>query len=500
MKNKKLYSKLLMAVLLSVISGLLFIVALPPGKLWPLVFVVLVPSIVAQYCILPKKYSSIAPAVHTGTWLGIYFYRMFAGMGTYMTYLPFILFALVYFLERGTREFHEKSNFKMFVLRESFSWVGVDFLRSFVPFMGTWGFVGYALYQQVNLIAPVSVFGVLGASLLVMAVNYLIGHFAIVLYKKYQTDEGKTDKNLMTPGLKNSLIATSVVVGVWFVSVLVVRTVHNAQKDSVDTVGVAAISVQERNDEGGYYSDEEIREDIEETLIENSYRASERGAKIIVWPEGALNYDPREEKSERFKALAAETESYIVIGYMVGKDDGTWRNEAVILSPEGEFSESYGKEHPVVFGGEVNTGLGRYPVVDTPYGKLGVIICYDQDFTDSTRFAVQNGAQIIAVPSLDWPAIAHSHYAHTVFRAAENKVSLIKADGGYDSVLVNPDGEVIESLISEEPKTGIVYDKIEVRESGTLNTVLGDWIGWLGVVSFVVFAVIEKKNEKKNNK
>ena len=53
------------------------------------------------------------------------------------------------------------------------------------------------------------------------------------------------------------------------------------------------------------------------------------------------------------------------------------------------------------------------------------------------------GAHLIAVPSNDWSAITYKHYPHVVFRAVENRVAMIKADGSYDSAIIDPYGRIV---------------------------------------------------------
>jgi len=71
----------LIAVLLSALSGLLLFLAFPPYDLWPLMWVAFIPMIVAQYRIIPRKISSLTPAITVGGWLGGYLYPIFAGSG-----------------------------------------------------------------------------------------------------------------------------------------------------------------------------------------------------------------------------------------------------------------------------------------------------------------------------------------------------------------------------------------------------------------------------------
>ncbi len=65
--------------------------------------------------------------------------------------------------------------------------------------------------------------------------------------------------------------------------------------------------------------------------------AAGQGARLMVWPELGLGFDPQLEHAAALKALAAETGAYIVIGYGVNDDPRGWRNEAVMLTPDGEL-------------------------------------------------------------------------------------------------------------------------------------------------------------------
>jgi apolipoprotein N-acyltransferase len=202
------------------------------------------------------------------------------------------------------------------------------------------------------------------------------------------------------------------------------------------------------------------------------------------------------------RGLAAETDAHLAVGYVVEIDTHTFRNEATVINPQGDFLGVFGKDHPVAFGGETSPTRGTYPVYDTPLGKVGTIICYDQDYTDTTRKLARQGVQLVAVPSNDWSTIADKHFAHTVFRAVENRVAMVKADGGYDSAIIDPYGQIIE--LASFPQGGeatLVADVQLGHGRGTLYTLLGDWIGWIGLAGFIFFSFgsgwLEKRALKK---
>jgi apolipoprotein N-acyltransferase len=183
----------------------------------------------------------------------------------------------------------------------------------------------------------------------------------------------------------------------------------------------------------------------------------------------AIDWDPQVERTSELRELASESGAYLAIAYFVRTSEHSLRNEATVISPQDEFLEIYGKDHPVRFNGELDTSLGIYPVYDTPLGRLATIICYDMDFTDTSRKMAQAGAQVIAAPSLDAPAIATRHYAHLVFQAIENRVSLIKSDSsGSDSAIIDLYRRILEKAVTPTGGEAVLVS-ICIQESSTRN-------------------------------
>ena len=205
----------------------------------------------------------------------------------------------------------------------------------------------------------------------------------------------------------------------------------------------------------------------------------------------------------KFRQLAAESNAYLTLGYFVKVNEQVWRNETTVLSPDGHFLGVYGKDHPVTFAGESSPTRGTYPVYDTPLGKIGTIICYDLDFTDTARKIARNGAQLILVPSHDWPAIAEKHYTHLVFRAIENRVAMVKADNsGNDSVIIDSYGRVIAAAITPGgDRTGrVVIGDVPLGTGDSPAVRLGDWMGWIalaGMAFFIVYDSVTKISPKR---
>ena len=424
--------------------------------------------------------AAIWPRVRSGTWrflLG-YFGPMFANTVWFMEWLPLIVAIIAAILSSGDRAFHERTLYRWFVLEGAIVWVGIDAIRGFAPVVGTGGFVAYALYSQPWLIQPVGVFSIYGLSLLVILINYAVALGVIaVIDRRAKFGSGDPAATRVKGKLSGAwLVGVAVILVLW--SVLGVSLLDQA-KVAGSSVRVAAI-------QPGALPDQEIRTSM---LFEQTRQAASQGVQIVVWPEGALSYDPQVSHTDDLRALARETAVYLVLGYGFRTPAGL-RNEAIILTPEGEFLEPYGKDHPVVWLGETSVTGGSYPTHETPIGTVGTIICYDLNFTDTARKMVGNGAQLIAVPSNDWSALASKQYSNLALRAVENRVTLIKADTQYDSAIIDPTGRIVSSGVSTSPLQNILIADVPLGSADAPLIQLGDWMGWLCIAGIGAFMVL----------
>jgi len=173
--TRKLWLRIAIGLILSVVSAILLTLSFPPYDLWPLIWIGFVPMLVAQFRVMPRKFSSLASAIAIGGWLGFYITPIFAGSGLYMTWLPLIIGLIILFADSGLRAFHERTRYRWFAWQGALNWVGIEMIRGFIPILGTWGFVANTLYRQPWLIQPVSIFSIFGLGLLIMFVNYGLG-------------------------------------------------------------------------------------------------------------------------------------------------------------------------------------------------------------------------------------------------------------------------------------------------------------------------------------
>lgn len=474
---------------LAVSSAALLTLAFPPYNLGLLIWVGFIPMLAAQYRVLPKTISSLASAVAIGGWLGVLLVPMFGGKSFFMVTLPLLVGALVLAVDKNKRAFHEHTGYRWFALEGVLGWVGLEMLRSFVPAFGTWVFVGYPLWSQPWLLQPLSVFGIYGLDLLIMLANYVL---ALAVFALFDRVTKPNPLGSPFPARKGGwgvrLSAWLAVLGVLLAGWIGLSLALYANAPSAgSTVRVAAI--QPNLPRAAHRDTQTPPGQRLATLAAQTRAAAAQGAQIVVWPEMVLGFDPQVVYTQELKALATETRTYLVIGYVLDNEKG-FRNEATVLSPAGQFLGVYGKSHPFIAAGEPGgISAGTYPVYDTPLGRLATMICFDASFTDVAHTLGGQGVQLIANPSLLGPPIAELPHTQIIFRAIENRTAIVMADVAYNSAIVDPYGRILELTITPQGALATLVANLPLGSSNTLYSKLGDWLGWLSLAGLVFFTV-----------
>jgi apolipoprotein N-acyltransferase len=471
---------------LAVSSGVLAYLAGPPLEWWPLIFVAFVPMVWAQHRLAPLRLAPVVPAVAISTFLitqitpGL----IQGNVAWYYHSFPLFVAGFIILLSWPGRDFHARTGYRWLSVSFPLAWVAVDAVRVFSgheTLGGTWGMSIYALYGQPWLLQPLSITGIFGLQLLVLMQNFGLAHLLIAW-----TDRGRQGTFEYAPAAWSGAVVSVAVIGA--LSVLWVGTSLLQYQHAPSSTGNLRVATVQANSTAN--AGVELQR-----LIEGTREAGARGAQITVWREGALDFDPQRERADEFRALAAETGSYIAIGYSFTEQDGLRRNEAVVVAPDGNFFGPYGKDHPGRFAGDHSDTGGDYKVYSTTLGRIATIICYDLDFTDTAREMVRRGAEFIAVPSHDPPALARTHYTHLVFRAIENRVPMAKADAMADSAIIDAYGHIVDLIVhpfsarqarevSEAMSLPIevLVANVDRRDQMTLYTRIGDWAGWLAIL------------------
>lgn len=146
-------------------------------------------------------------------------------------------------------------------------------------------------------------------------------------------------------------------------------------------------------------------------------QAAGRGVQVVVLPEltssGYVFADEAEARAlaepaggqtaARWAGLAAAHQIVIVGGFSELGEDGRLYNSAMIVDPGG-VRAVYRKAHLWDAESDFFTpGDGPPPVVDTRFGRIAVMICYDVEFPEWVRLPALAGAELLALPT-NWPA------------------------------------------------------------------------------------------------
>jgi N-carbamoylputrescine amidase len=235
------------------------------------------------------------------------------------------------------------------------------------------------------------------------------------------------------------------------------------------------------------------------TAMSGIREAAGRGAQIVCLEElFRSQYFCREENHDRFDLaepipgpstealgkLAAELRVVVVASLFERRAAGLYHNTAAVIDADGTLLGTYRKMHipddPLYYEKFYFTpGDLGVPSFDTRYGRIAVLVCWDQWYPEAARLASLRGANILFYPTaigwhpsekrefgaaqLDaWRTIQRSHaIANGVFVAAVNRVGF---EGPPDcdiefwgsSFVADPFGQVVAEAATDSEETLLV--------------------------------------------
>lgn len=169
------------------------------------------------------------------------------------------------------------------------------------------------------------------------------------------------------------------------------------------------------------------------------------------------------ETLQKMTLLAKELKIYLIAPIFAREADGACYNKAFLISDEGEIVGSYSKTHLIAAEkGKFKAG-NQYPVFDTKYGRIGILICNDLCFVETARMLGIQGAEVIFVPAAWryfedsahwWEQMLCGHALNNqFFVAAANRIGPAE---GYsfagETMVVGPNGFVYKKLLFPEER------------------------------------------------
>ena len=215
------------------------------------------------------------------------------------------------------------------------------------------------------------------------------------------------------------------------------------------------------------------RDSDEQTRIN---RAAQAAPRVVVFPESPMyfSYARDAEWRETVSRFAREERASVLFNSMEPAPAGGVYNSAVLVNEEGRLVAQYDKIRLLPFGeyvplprwlggGLVSAIVGDFtPGTDyvlLPFGeaRAGVFICIESAYPSLARKFTDAGADVLVNISNDGylgrTPVLRQHLANSVFRAVENRRTILRVTNTGISARITPRGEVLDATASFEAAT-----------------------------------------------
>ncbi|WP_299007255.1 carbon-nitrogen hydrolase family protein [uncultured Shewanella sp.] len=221
--------------------------------------------------------------------------------------------------------------------------------------------------------------------------------------------------------------------------------------------------------------------------------------QLVVLPEACLLFGGLESEQKKIAKAADESplvaalanmakqyQVYLIAGTIpILAHDGRMYSRSYLFNDRGQALGNYDKLH--LFDVEVSDGTKTYresdtffpgnkiSVVETPFGKIGLAICYDLRFPELFRAMRLAGAELIALPSAFTKVTGEAHWQTLVqARAIETQCFMLAAnqwgacDGGREtwgqSMIVDPWGRILAQKEADCGWVQATLDKSQLND------------------------------------
>lgn len=380
-------------------------------------------------------------------------------------------------------------------------WTAYEYLRT-KGFLGySYGVIGYSQYMITPLVRLSSLTGVWGVSFLVVLPSSYIG---------FLLNRGQISLRKFLFSYRKQAAVYMIILA----AVFLWGTVSAVDLSSSRNWKVAMIQQNIDPWQGGVKTYEESLK----RLIRQSDKALAEKPDIVVWSETsfvpAIEWHTKYRTDKDTYRIVKKLKNYLAsqeTPFVVGNDDGQLVSDengnsvridynAALLFEKGVLKKRYRKTHLVPFTEhfpykkqlpwmyslleKFDTHFWEkgteYTVFENKGVKFSTPICFEDTFGYLSRKFINSGAEVIVNMTNDsWSgseAAEVQHMMHAVFRAAENRRSVIRSTNGGITCVINPNGKITERI---EPfkEAYLVADVPVYTDSVTVYTRYGDWFG-----------------------
>ena len=522
-----LLKKTLISLSLSIVSGFLLYLSFPPREISFFAWIALVPLLFA-ICTVSYIQSFFIAFIS-----GMVFWAFHVQWLNVVPNLPLIAFIVIIFycafffglFGISYTLLTERTKWPV-MLRAPVLWVAIEYTRSHLSFMSLpWAFLGHSQYNFIPIIQIASFTSVYGVSFLIVVVNVAIsegilrvlGHaepgsafkkpMGYKILKRFQDDKGM----LFIQSKRTSLFRSIPLIAGVFITVLIVYLwgAYQVKTLGSNTEGLLTASLIQGNIPQDVKWDSNFRKMIVQRYHSMTLQASLQNPDLIIWPESSTpGYLMQDYLTHRtVMDVLHETGIPLLLGSSsrakIGRGERSIfksLNSAFLLDGKGSVLSSYNKIKLLPFG-EYLPLKGKFPwphclvpssgnfipgrnhvVFRLPQGNFGVVICWENLFPEVFRTFVERGGQfMVNLTNEAWvgkSAASHQIIAMSVFRAVENRVSLLRCANTGVTCLIDPLGRLEKKVMDEKGNdimvTGILTTSVPKPKGPTFYTKYGD--------------------------
>lgn len=420
-------------------------------------------------------------------------------------FLPFILglpMGFIFFLDKLL---YSKNKGFTATLIFPLLYTSFDFLLNLFNPFGTLGILGYSQFDFLAFSQLASITGMWGLTFMITWLGSVI----------YWVLENYSLKEKIKQGV---IIYSSILI-----LILVYGIIRLNMPLNNSTVKIAGIHCQDKRVEGEKLNEllekrdtinfKTLSNTIINRLIQETIKQSNAGAKIVVWSEISSKILKRDEDSliYVFKNLVRQQEIYLVATpYIIATNSSLSfsqndteksvtankksENKALLFSPNGDLVLTHYK-----YGGNFMEGTVQgdkiIKAINTEYGKLSAIICWDGDFPSIVKQVGKLQSDILIIPASDWEQIDPIHSYVAIFRGIENGCSVIRQTRNGLSIMTDPGGKIISQMDHFKNTTWVTTGQVPDKKWFTLYPIIGDLFGWLSFLGlfYFVFKTLTKQ-------
>ena len=397
----------------------------------------------------------------------------------------------------GVVWFKIKSLFKQFhFFIFPFVWVSIEYLKSFGVLGFPWINLANSQTSFLFLIQNSEYVGIYGISFWVVLINCSLFH-------------------LLTQKSKNNAILLIVFFITPFITGYYIF--KNIEQQQIESFKVSLIqpNISLENKRDIYFSQLNL-----DNLIEKSKKCISDGANLVVWPESALPYKELQNKQTAnyiINNMLNNTDAYLLTGDIT-KNENKLHNSSVLLSKNG-IEDIYHKKQLVPMGeyvplsdkidflkninfGQTNFTAGKratnFKIQNLSFCAL---ICFESTFPSINRVHAKKGIDFFVYLVNDgWYTSIfepRQHARQSIYRAIENRKSVLRCANTGISMVVNPLGQIIDQtkLNTEDIITTFITESNTI----TFYTKYGNVFAYLMLIITAILLMFSfYKNENQN--